>query len=256
MKTFFYLISILSLYACNKEKKIETFYTNGSIKESYFKLNDKISGIYKTYYTNGNLESKVEYVDGIANGVYNSFYSNNQLKKVYKIVNGLGEGVFLQYDSLGHLQKKGKYINGKICGIYRKYSSTSEVSDLILLYYDKIIDRTSADFKNNNFSSKNFLDIEYLDTVTNKSFEAKIFIRNCTYNKLTFYEGTIDTTRYFDIKDTLNVFEQINDSMVIYKTNKIKKGMNYWSGILYAKKVTKDTTLYYPYPVLEQFYVK
>lgn len=244
------------LFSCNKSKVINSYYANGKLKESYTLINDTVSGVLINYYDDGNIKSTTPYLNNLPNGFYKEYYNNGNLKISYFLKNSHKEGIKYLYDINGNILEKSKFISGNRNGIYKEYNSSGKLKTLALFYNNKQIFLVDDELKNDNFNANNYLDIASRDTIETDFFEAKIIVKNCTYDKLTFYEGSIDTIRYFDIKDTLNIFEQISDSIVVYKTNKIKKGINYWSGILYAKRVTQDTILYYPYPILEQFYKK
>jgi antitoxin component YwqK of YwqJK toxin-antitoxin module len=254
------IIILIILTSCSDKENIVNNYPSGSVKEKYTLINDSIEGDYITYFESGEVQSITHYNHNVKNGLCKEFYKNGQLKKMVDMQNGLREGIYLYYDSIGNIERKGKIINDKFCSFFNVYYPNGKLKVLMLMYDDKEIYRLSYDTNGNEIhKSENYTDLVTKDTINfGEYYEAKFIIRNNNFEKIYFIEGSIDTSVYYSIKDTIKVFNQINDSVVVFRTKPLKRGVNYWTGIFYGVQEyhQPDTTLLYPGPIKEQFYVK
>jgi len=259
-------ISIISLFfiiciGCGDKRIERTFFDSGKLKEEY-SIDDKgeRDGSYVSYFSNGDTSMISSYLHGSKNGLLKEYYPGNKLKAIMFFEDNLKQGGLYVYDSLnGSLIRKGKFLNDKYFGLFRKYKNGT-LTDLLQMYNDSLIWSVSGTAKNGDeFKSvKNYIDIDYPDTVKeNAEFIAKIQLKNCTFESIVFYEGDVlKTENTFILRDTINTYKSINDSLVVYKRINAKKGINIFKGILYAKEQFKDTVLNYPYVIIEQFFVK
>lgn len=253
-----FIIILLFAVSCTNKEEIVEYYPNGSIKAKYITINDSINGDYITYFESGEIKTIIQYKNNIKNGVYKAFYKNGQLQKIFNIENGIREGLYLYYDSLGNLEGKGKIINDKFYSFYKVYYPKGNLKTIKLMFNDNEVYSLSYDSDGNEITkSENYVDLIAKDTVNlGEIYEAQFIIKNNNFEKIYFIEGTIDTSVYYSISDTLKIYNQINDSVVIFKTKALKRGRNYWTGIFYGVQKDSDTTLFYPDPIREQFYVK
>jgi len=146
-----YLIFLMSIIFISCNNSIKEYYTDGSIKEVYYKENDTFIGEYISYYSNGQVENKGRYnnegeMDGIWQGYFENgnvkYYSNlkNGKYKEYKEYNNKGiivmyslfSGDSLQFGVEGNYNDKGiciqiqELLNEERNGRYERFDSNGK----------------------------------------------------------------------------------------------------------------------------------
>ncbi|HRX29151.1 MAG TPA: toxin-antitoxin system YwqK family antitoxin [Saprospiraceae bacterium] len=148
MSTIFksiFIIFCLNFFSC-KSDVVETFYTDGTLKESYHVLNDSIkNGEYKSYneggsifeisnYQNGSLEGlrqiylpsgtldiEEQYRNGVIHGEYKRYYESGQIKILAHYVDGVLSGEFFKYFPNGVIQEKVTMANNEENGPFEEF---------------------------------------------------------------------------------------------------------------------------------------
>lgn len=107
----------------NVEKKVETHYLNGQIKEQGQLVKGKRHGVWKEYYENGNLKLKEQYIAGGLNGTRKEYFEDGKMKSEFNFKNNKYNGYQKQYDNQGKLLIEGEYINDKLHGDVKYYEN-------------------------------------------------------------------------------------------------------------------------------------
>ncbi|MGL5202574.1 hypothetical protein [Cetobacterium sp.] len=107
----------------NVEKKVETHYLNGQIKEQGQLVKGKRHGVWKEYYENGNLKLKEQYITGGLNGTRKEYFEDGKMKSEFNFKNNKYNGYQKQYDNKGKLLIEGEYINDKLNGDVKYYEN-------------------------------------------------------------------------------------------------------------------------------------
>ncbi|MGL5592432.1 MAG: toxin-antitoxin system YwqK family antitoxin, partial [Cetobacterium sp.] len=107
----------------NVERKVETHYLNGQIKEQGQLVKGKRHGVWKEYYENGNLKLKEQYIAGGLNGARKEYFEDGKMKSEFNFKNNKYNGYQKQYDNQGKLLIEGEYINDKLHGDVKYYEN-------------------------------------------------------------------------------------------------------------------------------------
>ncbi len=107
----------------NVEKKVETHYLNGQIKEQGQLVKGKRHGVWKEYYENGNLKLKEQYIAGGLNGTRKEYFEDGKMKSEFNFKNNKYNGYQKQYDNQGKLLIEGEYSNDKLHGDVKYYEN-------------------------------------------------------------------------------------------------------------------------------------
>ena len=102
---------------------IETFYTNGNIKEHKNYVNGQLHGLYTEYYntTPSSLCIIRTYKNHKENGLYEYWNQNGKLKIRCNYKNGGLDGLYEEYYRTGELMQRINYKNEKLNGLFEQW---------------------------------------------------------------------------------------------------------------------------------------
>jgi len=110
MKNTFTLLLIFAIYIVSAQKKHETLFDNGGVKEiGQCDKNNKPSGEWKRYYETGELKEVFEFEEGNLVGEWKFYKESGKLSNIIYLNTGLTEN----FDDLGKLFSSGKQIINK-----------------------------------------------------------------------------------------------------------------------------------------------
>lgn len=101
-------------------KKHETFYDDGSLKQTGQYKNGKKTGTWKYYLKNGKISEVSNYRNGVAHGPYKYYFDTGEIEEFGNYDNGQPHGKYESFYRPGKLEKKGTYDNGKEVGVWIK----------------------------------------------------------------------------------------------------------------------------------------
>ena len=114
------------------EGSFETFYSSGSIFESFQINNGKEHGDYISHYENGNKMEKGFYNYGLKFGKWKKWSSEGVLlSETFYDVNGKKHGSWMIWDNEGHLKALMVYENGKRVGSWKTWGSDGQIAQTI-----------------------------------------------------------------------------------------------------------------------------
>lgn len=130
-RIFLFSITLLLLYSCQSNIKVEEAYPNGKIFKEYFKdkKTDKISGLYKVYYENGTILEESHYVDGLPNGKRMLFDEDGKQQVIEHYVNGQFEGNYQSFYPNGQVEQDGQYVDGAMEGKWKKFYENGQLEE-------------------------------------------------------------------------------------------------------------------------------
>lgn len=108
-----------------KKNKIEKFFliialilcscSNSSLKD------DKENGIINSYYEDGTLKESIMYKNGLKDGFSITYYSTGAIKSVMNWRSNIRHGGFSKYDENGFIKETGNYYKDKLVGYVNNY---------------------------------------------------------------------------------------------------------------------------------------
>ena len=99
------LVAILSATLSAQElKKIETFYSDGKVKEQYqVDAKGLKQGTYTLFHATGNKQLLIEFKNDLKNGKFTSWHTNGKIKEESSYVDNKKNVKYTSYDELGNL---------------------------------------------------------------------------------------------------------------------------------------------------------
>ena len=114
------------------EGSFETYYSNGSIFESFQIQNGKEHGECISHYENGNKMEKGYYNNGLKFGKWKKWSSEGVLlSETFYDVNGKKHGSWMIWDNEGHIKALMVYENGKRVGSWKTWGSDGQIAQTI-----------------------------------------------------------------------------------------------------------------------------
>jgi len=120
-------------------KKIITYYTNGTKSAEMSFLNGYRNGEFTMYYFNGKLLRKYTYEVGHYNGIWQEYYNNGTLKEEINYTYGGYDGIVKTYYPNGKLKEESFYVMGKKHGEQKQYNQQGTLIKKTMYYYDEIV---------------------------------------------------------------------------------------------------------------------
>ena len=120
------------------DKKITTYYANGTKSAEISFLNGYFDGEQLEYYTNGKLYLKYNSEAGENNGNYVEYYSNGNLKEEGNFIYGEFDGVVKKYYPNGKLKSEEFYVFGKQHGEQKHYNQQGNLTKKTMYYYGEV----------------------------------------------------------------------------------------------------------------------
>lgn len=122
-----FLIIILFLSACGREKEIE-YYENGTVKtEAEINGDDKLNGKFIAYYPDGQIEAQMNYTEGKIDGIYKTYYKDGTIRNLYHYKKGQKDGVFKIFYPNGDLKIIGRYYKDEPDSLGYEYFDDGEI---------------------------------------------------------------------------------------------------------------------------------
>ena len=146
------------------EKKIiyyatyERAFLQNFIEEKQYLLFDNYSGVFTDYYSNGTIKETYFHTNGVINGVYKSYYKNiiNNDSKIFiecNYLNGKKHGIYKKYFYNGNINIQSFYTNDKLNDDYYVYNQYN-----LLTYHAKYDNGNIISYNiHNNVDILNFI---------------------------------------------------------------------------------------------------
>jgi antitoxin component YwqK of YwqJK toxin-antitoxin module len=118
------------MLSCGQERKVNTYYDDGTLYESYFITQDSVrDGQYLRFAQNGDTLEKSEYALGRLNGKRILYYDNNVVEIIETYLGDSLEGLYKVYYEDGSLQMEMTYNNNKLNSLIKKYYPSGEIME-------------------------------------------------------------------------------------------------------------------------------
>lgn len=206
------------------EGTVETFYRNGTPKETYEISRDLKNGNYKAYYPNGTLEYDLNYKDGELEGKYISYHLNGQKAEEFEIKEGKVVGKRTSYYPNGQLESEYSYKEGLYEGPYTIYFADGKTKETGSYKAGKSIGELTEYYPNGQISNSRVLD------ENGKQNGNSIFydVDGKKFHEIQFSKGNLTKVIYFDKAGTAT-------ELVSKKGKKVDYIINYPDGTMKIK---------------------
>ena len=123
----------------DNEELVKTYHDNGVLKERYYKVDNKIEGIYESWYYNGSKCIECTYVNNKKNGLLIVFspYSSDKDQESYYL-NGKRHGLSAWF-VCGKKYREAEYIDDKLHGLYTVWDNEGQINILKVFINDNFI---------------------------------------------------------------------------------------------------------------------
>lgn len=127
-RCLFFLVFVM--LSCSQEPKVNTYYDEGALFESYFITKDSTrDGQYLRFALNGDTLEKSEYLLGKLNGQRLLYFDGNVVEIIETYSGDSLEGPYRVYYEDGSLKMETTYSNNKLNALIKKYYPSGEIME-------------------------------------------------------------------------------------------------------------------------------